>query len=146
MQVLASQAENTIDLMKPLDEQRAATFAYASGKWTVKQVLGHIIDTERIFAYRALRVARNDASPLEGFEQDDYVKASEMEHRRMADLFDEFRTVRAASISLFKSFAPEAWLRRGLANQFPFSVRGLIFQTAGHELHHVKILRERYLL
>lgn len=144
LHVLTSEVENTCALLKPLDEGRAGQ-AYAPGKWTIKQVAGHIIDTERIFAYRALRVARNDATPLPGFEQDDYVRFGPFDQCKLADLLDEFRMVRATTIALFRSLPPEVWMRRGVVNQFNVTVRGLAFQTAGHELHHAKILREKYL-
>jgi uncharacterized damage-inducible protein DinB len=145
LQLLASQVEDTAALLQPIDEHRAGEMRYAPGKWTVKQVLGHVVDTERIFTYRALRTARGDATPMPGFEQDDYVRFGPFDHCSLADLLDEFRIVRAASIALYRNLTPESWMRKGVANQFPVTVRGLAYLTAGHELHHAKILRERYL-
>jgi len=124
--------------------ERDGSFRYAPGKWTVKEVLGHITDTERIFAYRALRFARADQTPLPGFEQDDYVRSGGFSERTLADLAEEFGTVRSASISLFRSFKQDAWPRRGKANEKEVTVRALAFITAGHQIHHRIILEERY--
>ncbi|PJJ60671.1 DinB family protein [Hymenobacter chitinivorans] len=124
------------------DEQ--ARFAYAPGKWTIKEVLVHVIDTERIFAYRALRMARNDKTDLPGFEQDDYVPASEANERTMSSILEEYAAVRAATIALFRSFSETQLARTGSANGGPASVRALLFIIPGHELHHLSILRERY--
>jgi hypothetical protein len=143
--LLASQVEDTVALLQPIDEHRASDMRYAPGKWTVKQVLGHVVDTERVFTYRALRTARGDATPMPGFEQDDYVRLGPFEHCSLADLLDEYRIVRAASIALYSKLTPESWMRKGVANRFPVTVRGLAYLTAGHELHHLKILREKYL-
>jgi uncharacterized damage-inducible protein DinB len=145
LRLLATQVEDTVALLQPIEEHSAGELRYAPGKWTVKQVLGHVVDTERIFTYRALRTARGDATPMPGFEQDDYIRLGPFDHCSLADLLDEFRIVRAASITLYRKLTPESWMRRGVANQFPVTVRGLAYLTAGHELHHVKILRERYL-
>jgi len=130
-------------LSESLSEQ-AADFRYAEGKWSVKEVLGHISDSERIFAYRMLRIARGDQTPLAGFEQDDYVKTGNFPARALAELVEEFTAVRRASIVLLRSFDAAAWLRRGVANQKEISVRALAFILAGHERHHRRILQERY--
>jgi uncharacterized damage-inducible protein DinB len=124
--------------------ERDGNFRYAPGKWTVKEVLGHVSDSERIFVYRALRIARADQTPLSGFEQEDYVRGGNFAERTLADLAEEFALVRAASIALFKSLSKEAWQRRGVANKNEVSVRALAFIVAGHELHHRLILEERY--
>jgi len=124
--------------------ERDGSFRYAPGKWTVKEVLGHITDTERIFTYRALRIGRGDITPLPGYEQDDFVKNGGFEARTLADLVEEFGAVRSASIMLFRSFGEEAWSRRGVANQKEVTVRALAFITAGHQIHHRMILEERY--
>lgn len=118
---------------------------YAPGKWTVKEVVGHIADTERIFAYRILAVARGDQAVLPGFEQDDYVRAGGFGARPLDDLMTEFRAVRQGTLALLRGLPAEAWGRRGTANGFSVTVRGLAFLVAGHELHHAAILRERYL-
>ena len=139
--LLDKQIGETTTLLRSADPE----LAYAPGKWTVKQVVGHVVDTERIFAYRALRIARNDSAPSPGFEQDDYVRYGPFAQCSLADLLEEFRLVRASSIALYNKLDPEAWQRTGVANQFPVSVRGIAYLTAGHELHHAKILREKYL-
>ncbi len=143
--ILAAQLEQSTALLKSVDDRRASEFTYAPGKWTIKQILGHIIDTERIFSYRALSVARHDATPLPGFEQDDYVAAGSFNERALNALIDEYRAVRQSTIALFQNLPQQAWLRQGIANKYSVTVRGLAFLAAGHELHHVKILREKYL-
>jgi uncharacterized damage-inducible protein DinB len=125
--------------------ERDGSFRYAPGKWTVKEVLGHITDTERIFSYRALRIARGDQTPLPGFEQDDYVRSGAFGDRTLAGLAEEFGAVRTASVSLLRSFNEEAWSRRGVASQKEVTVRALGFMIAGHQIHHRIILEERYL-
>jgi DinB family protein len=124
--------------------ERDGNFRYAPDKWTVKEVLGHVIDAERIFTYRALRIARGDETPLPSFEQDDYVKNGGFSARTLADLLEEFDAVRGASISLFRSFDEAAWGRRGTASQKQVTVRALGFITAGHQIHHRMILEENY--
>jgi hypothetical protein len=124
--------------------ERDGSFRYAPGKWTVKEALGHINDTERIFAYRALRIARGDQTPLPGFEQDDFVKNGGFSERTLAELTEEFGHVRNASIALFRSLGDDAWVRRGVASQKEVTVRALAFMTAGHQIHHRLILEERY--
>jgi len=122
-----------------------ADFRYAPGKWSVKEVLGHLIDTERIMAYRALRISRNDPKPIEGFDQDDYVRNAPHGRCRLQDLVEEFACVRKASVCLFRSLDADAWLRRGTANKAEVSVRALAYIIAGHELHHRNLLVEKYL-
>jgi DinB superfamily len=124
--------------------ERDGNFRYAPDKWTVKEVLGHVNDAERIFAYRALRIARGDQTPLPAFEQNDYVRGGNFAERALVDLAEEFELVRAASIALFKSLQKEAWQRRGVASKNEVSVRALAYIVAGHELHHRQILEERY--
>ncbi len=141
--VLESQKLQMLQLFAGRSE-RDGSFRYAPGKWTVKEVLGHITDTERIFTYRALRFARGDETPLPGFEQDDYVKNGGFGGRTLASLAEEFGAVRSASIALYRSFGEEVWPRRGSANQKEVTVRALAFITAGHQMHHRIILEERY--
>lgn len=124
--------------------ERDGNFRYAPDKWTIKEILGHVTDTERIFTYRALRIGRGDETPLSSFEQDDYVKNGGFAARTLADLVDEFDAVRRASISLFRSFDDAAWGRRGVASQKQVTVRALGFITAGHQIHHRMILEENY--
>lgn len=142
---LSEQLQSTLKLLGGIDNNQAGTFVYAPGKWTIKEVVGHISDTERIFAYRALRFARHDSTPLPGFDQDDYVPFARSTERSLADLLNEFSLVRQSTIALFRSISSDAWLIRGTANNQSTTVRGVGFQLAGHEGHHVNILRERYL-
>jgi len=142
--ILRSQLDETLALIKSIPEARGE-FRYAEGKWSIKEVIGHVIDGERIFAYRALRFARGDSTPLSGFEQDDYVPNGSFNKRSLSDLADEYEHVRRSTISLFASLEPEAWNRRGSANNNESSVRGIAFIMAGHERHHLEILRTRYL-
>lgn len=120
-------------------------YAYAPGKWTIKELIGHIIDTERIMAYRALRFARNDDQNLPGFDENEYVKHSHYSERSLESLAEEFTLVRKANLFLFESFNEEELVRRGLANNNEVSVRALVFIIAGHLNHHQQVLKERYL-
>jgi len=140
---LDQQLAETLILLRGLSEQHGA-FRYGPSKWSVKEVLGHLVDTERIMAYRALRIARNDRTPLSGFEQDDYVKNGGFDQRSVGNLGREFEQVRRATISLFRNLEPEAWERSGVANNVEITVRALAYVIAGHELHHKAILKDRY--
>lgn len=120
-------------------------YAYAEGKWTVKELVQHIIDAERIFAYRALRIARKDQTPLPGFEENDYAPASEAGRRTADELIEELITVRKSTELLFKSFTDEMLNNKGTASNQPVSVNALGFITVGHFTHHKAILEERYL-
>ncbi len=117
---------------------------YAPGKWTPCEMLGHLIDAERIFTYRALRFARKDDTPLPGFEEDDYVAAAHADARSMEDLLEEFAAVRQATITLYRSLSEEAKWRCGLSNGNSMSVYALFYSTVGHFVHHAGVLRERY--
>ena len=119
-------------------------FRYAPGKWSAKESLGHPIDAERVFSYRALRFARNDQTPLAGFEQDDYVKYGPFAQCSLAGLVDEFTSVRKATLLLFRALDEAAWARRGVASNNPVTVRALAYMIAGHELHHRGILQQKY--
>ncbi len=145
---LTAQSDETIALLKPLPEEYATEFAYAPGKWTkntIKQIVGHLSDCERIFAYRALRLSRGDSTPLPSFEQDGYVTAADSNGRTLTSLVDELRIVRKSTLALFESLPQLAWLRRGQVSGRDATVRGIAYTIAGHELHHFRILRERYL-
>jgi hypothetical protein len=143
--VLTEQLESTLRLLERIDDRVAGTFKYAPDKWTIKQVVGHISDSERVFAYRALRLARNDATPLPGFDQDAWDPFARSNDRSLADLLNEFSLVRQSTMALIRSIPADAWLRRGIANGHSVTLRGVAFQIAGHEAHHVRILREKYL-
>jgi hypothetical protein len=119
-------------------------FRYADEKWTVREVIGHLIDAERIFTYRALRLARGDSTPLPPFEENDYVRTAGSEARTLTDLVDELRAVRESTVRMFASFPGEAWTRTGIVSGREVSVRALAYITAGHARHHLAILRERY--
>jgi hypothetical protein len=142
---LASQIGETLDLLASFDEKVAGTLVYAPGKWTLKQILGHVSDDERIFVYRALCLARHEPLPLPGFDQNEYVRFAGFETRSWSGLLDELRSVRETTLAFFGGHTPEAWRRRGNVNGHPASLRGLAFNIAGHERHHARIVRERYL-
>lgn len=124
--------------------EREGNFRYAPDKWSVKEVIGHIADSERIFMYRALRISRADRTPMEGFEQDDYVKNGDFGRRTLLEIAEEFDAVRNATLTLLRSLDEEAWRRSGLANKNEITVRALAYICAGHELHHRRILEEKY--
>lgn len=131
-------------LLAGIPESRGG-FRYADGKWSVREVVGHLIDAERIFAYRALRIARGDATPLASFDENEYARTAGSDQRTLADLAAELRAVRDSSVALFASLPDDAWARSGTASGKTISVRALAYITAGHARHHLKILRERYL-
>ncbi|GAB4512878.1 MAG: DinB family protein [Allomuricauda sp.] len=131
-------------LLEEIPEEKL-TYAYAEGKWTLAEALVHMLDTERIFQYRALCIARNDKSEFPGFDQDAYVPVSNANNRSKKDLINEYVAVRDSSITLFASLDEEALKRVGVASGSKMSVRALGFITSGHQAHHVRILRERYL-
>jgi hypothetical protein len=140
---LAAQQDAVAATFGPLDE-RTALHRYEPGKWSVKEVLGHLTDAERVFSHRALRFARADATPLPGFDENAYVPAAGFDRRDIASLLSEWRAVRTATLALFQGLDPEAWDRRGIASEAPASVRALAYMTAGHTDHHLGVLRERY--
>jgi len=141
---LGKQLDDTLALINIIPQARG-DFRYAEGKWSIKELLGHVIDSERVFTYRALRFGRGDATPLSGFEQDDFVRGGSFDQRTLGDLAQEYEYVRRSTISLFANLKAGAFDRRGSANNNEVSVRGLAFIIAGHEVHHVRILKERYL-
>lgn len=143
LELLATQQDETTKKLSSLTEDQE-NYRYAQGKWSVKEVLGHLIDTERIMAYRLLRFARGDQSPLAGYEDESYVKEGMFHGREMADLLEEYQAVRASSISLLRGIPAEAWVRKGLANNSECSARALAYIIAGHELHHRSLLADRY--
>lgn len=121
-------------------------FRYAQNKWTVKELLGHLIDGERVFSYRALRISRGDETPLAGFEENQYVANGNFSDSSFDDLLEEFTALRRANVLMFKNFSEAMWLRRGTASDQTVSVRALAFMMVGHVRHHTNILRERYLI
>jgi uncharacterized damage-inducible protein DinB len=144
VETLRAQIGDTLSLLRTIPEQRAS-YRYASGKWSIKEVVGHMADVERIMTYRALRIARGDATPLPGFDENSYVPAGNFEARSLASLAHEFEEVRRATVAFLETLEPDAAARRGSANNNEISARALAYIIAGHERHHVGILRERYL-
>jgi hypothetical protein len=144
LQALEEQIVETQALLQRISDEDAL-YRYEPGKWTIKEMLGHLIDAERIFAYRALRFARADESELQGFEQEPYVTASGHNDIPISELIDEFVLVRKSNVLMFRHLPVEAWLRVGVASKNRVTVRALAWILAGHEMHHVRILRERYL-
>ena len=141
---LKEQGDETAVLLGSLSETMAM-HTYEPGKWTIKEVLGHIIDTERIMAYRALCFSRKESMALPGFDQDEYVEYGNFNERKISDIVKEFVTLRASNIALFESFNQEQLLQIGSANSREVSVRALIYMIAGHEAHHINIIKEHYL-
>ncbi len=142
--LLRDQMVETSALLRGLPADRA-DHAYAPGKWTVKQVVGHVTDTERIMAYRALRIARSDSTDLPGFDENHYVANANFADRSLGDLLEELQVVRSSTIHLAKNLDPSVLTHRGSANGAAVSVRALLYIIGGHERHHVGLLRERYL-
>jgi hypothetical protein len=134
----------TGELLAEFGEERG-DHRYGPDKWSVKETVGHLMDVERIFAVRALAFARLDPGPLPGMEQDDYVAGANFGSRTLADLYDEYKLIRASNVILFRSFDDEVAARRGTASGVEFTVRSIPYVLAGHELHHVGILRDRYM-
>ena len=142
--VLGAQPTQLQDLLTAMPEDRGA-FRYAEGKWSVKELISHLIDGERIFAYRVLRISRADETPIEGFEQDGYIENSHANERSFAELLEEFSLLRRANMIMFKNLDDGDWQRTGTASEATVSVRALAYIMAGHVDHHLNILRERYL-
>jgi len=144
VQTLDQQTAHTLPALRAVTEEKSL-HRYAPGKWSIKEVLGHMIDAERIFSYRALRFARHDPTPLPGFDQDPYVEAANFDSHPWNDLIAEFEHVRRSTILFLGALKPEDLLRSGTASGNPITVRALGYIIAGHELHHMAILRDRYL-
>ena len=140
---LEKQPAELRSLFANLDESQG-TFAYKAGQWTLKEVLSHLIDGERIFAYRILRISRADETPIEGFEQDGYIEYSNANNRSFAELLEEFDLQRRSNLLLIKNLSDDATSRHGTASGLGISVRGLIYIMAGHVRHHFSILKDRY--
>jgi hypothetical protein len=141
---LENQIDEISELFEKVPEERG-TFAYEDGKWTIKELLSHLIDGERMFAYRVFRIARGDKTPIEGFEQDGYIENSHANGRPIAELMEEFTLLREANLILFENLEDEDWVRTGTANNVEISVRSLAWIMVGHVRHHMSILRSRYL-
>jgi hypothetical protein len=141
--VLGAQSRELADLASSVAAD-GEIFRYGPGKWSVREVLGHVIDTERVFGYRAFCIARGEQQPLPGFDQNEYAAAADFHNRRLADLASEFAVVREASLYTLRHLKDADWDRRGTASGHPVSVRAVAFMMAGHVRHHLKMLEERY--
>ncbi|MBO0721708.1 MAG: DinB family protein [Blastocatellia bacterium] len=142
VETLSGQIEDSLTFLRGLSDVQGE-LRYAPGKWSVKEVIGHLIDVERIFAYRALRIARSDRTPLPGFDENEYVAHASFPS--LNDLAAEYQAVRNSNLYFFRSLSEETWLRRGIASSNEISVRAIAYILAGHELHHLGIIRSRYL-
>lgn len=142
--ILRNQLDETTTLLRSIPEARGG-MRYAEGKWTIKELIGHVIDGERVFAYRALRFARGDATPLPGFDQDVFMSGAPFANVTLAELIAELASVRQATIFLFAHLDDDAWSRRGVASDSEVTVRALAHIISGHELYHREILQSRYL-
>jgi len=144
LNVLEESLPQTIAFLHSLNPENW-NYRYADNKWSIKEVMLHVIDTERIMAYRALRIARNDKTPLAGFDQDEYIPYVNAENRSPTSIIEEYKSVRNATIEMYKYFSDEMLSAAGTASGNPFTPRALGFVIAGHEKHHLRIVRERYL-
>jgi hypothetical protein len=142
--VLENQQSEMLEVFQQIPEERSL-YAYAEGKWSIRELIGHLTDGERIFAYRALRISRGDKTPIEGFEQDGYIENSNFKNTPLSELTGELLLVRKANLIFFKNLSSEAWVRTGTASGNPVSVFALAYIMAGHVRHHMQILNERYL-
>lgn len=144
MEFLNETNKATVTLLESVSEE-GSLFRYSPGKWSIKELIGHLSDTERIFSYRALRFARGDSTELAGFDQDDYIGAADFDSIKFSAIVEDFIAVRRASLTLYSNLPIDAFKRTGVASGASVTVRALAYMTAGHELHHVNILKSRYL-
>ena len=140
---LSLQRERIVALLSPVTDDEA-TFRYGPGKWSIKEVVGHITDTERVFAYRLVSIARGDATPLPGFDENAWVAGAGFDGRPLSELLADWVTTRNSTLALVRSLPPAAWERRGTANDQPITTRALIYLLLGHVEHHAAVLRQRY--
>jgi hypothetical protein len=141
---MEEQSKATASMLSRLSDAEAA-FRYAPDKWSVKGIIGHVGDCERVFAYRALAISRGESTSLPGFDENEYAKAANFDERPLSELVDEYVAVRKATVALFRGLPAEAWDRRGVANKHPITVRGQAYVALGHERHHLNVLRDSYL-
>lgn len=144
IEILRKQGEDTLELLGSLTEEQGA-YRYAPGKWSLKEAFGHVIDNERIMSYRLLRIARGDTTPLPGYDQDVLVPGAGFDSFPIRQLAEDYAAVRQATLTLLRGLSEEAWLRKGTASNATISARALACVICGHELHHLRIIRERYL-
>ncbi|GIO12382.1 hypothetical protein J19TS2_19370 [Cohnella xylanilytica] len=144
IEILRKQGEDTLELLGSFTEEQGA-YRYAPGKWSLKEAFGHIVDNERIMSYRLLRIARGDTTPLPGYDQDILVPGAGFDSLPIRQLAEDYAAVRQATLTLLRGLSEEAWLRKGTASNTTISARALACVICGHELHHLRIIRERYL-
>lgn len=142
--ILESDTRDALRLLDSISDPKSF-FRYAPGKWTIREAVLHVADVERVLCYRALRFARGDSTELAGFEPSDYVSPSDAENRTWRSIIQEFSAVREATLSFFRNMPPDAWLRGGVADGSPYTVRAIAFTLVGHSIHHRKLLSQRYL-
>ena len=142
--ILRQQRAKVIELLASLRDEQAG-YRYAPDKWSLKEVIGHLIDTERVFVYRAMSIARDEKQSLPGFDQNEYVVTGDFDSRPLEGLIREYEAVRNASLAFFESLDEASWLKTGMANDVTVSVRAIGYIVPGHEAHHLAILEERYL-
>lgn len=142
--ILSEAKKETIAFLQVLPPEKWE-YRYAPEKWTIKEIILHLMDSERVFAYRILRIGRGDQTPLPGFDQDVFVPNSDANNRSAKSLIEEYETVREATLQLIRNFTPEMWRRTGIASGVSFSPLSIAFITAGHEIHHLRVIKERYL-
>ncbi|RKP58016.1 DinB family protein [Cohnella endophytica] len=141
---LAQALQSTTELLSGVTEEQG-NYRYAPGKWSLKEVLGHITDNERIMGYRLLRIARGDRTPLSGYDQDELMSGASFDACSFADLLEDYAAVRRSTLTLLKGLSDEAWTRSGIVNDNPSTVRAWAYIIAGHEIHHLNIVRDKYL-
>lgn len=146
LEILREQSEKVIRLYETLAAPDGGDYRYAEGKWSLKEVLGHMIDTERIFAYRALCIARGEQQPLPGFDQDEYMQKNPFAHLSLDRLINLYRLTRLSNLALFETFTEADERRMGVCSNYPLSARALVTMIAGHERHHLNVLADRYKL
>jgi hypothetical protein len=144
LDIIEKQIDETVRFLGTIDENKAA-HRYAPGKWSLKGVVGHVIDVERLFQYRAMVFARNDSTPQPSMEPDDWARGANFDERTLADLTAEYRIVRDSGLALFRTFDREIAMRRGVASQREFTVRAIPYILTGHNIHHFSVIKERYL-
>ncbi|MBO9606538.1 MAG: DinB family protein [Paenibacillaceae bacterium] len=142
--ILTEQLETNAAFLAAIPEERAL-HRYAPGKWSLKEVVGHIADTERVMSYRLLRIARGDKTPLPGFDENEFVKGAAFDSYTLAELIEDWTNVRRATLTLLRGLPEDAWSRRGYVSNGETTARALAYITAGHELHHIGVIKERYL-
>ncbi len=144
LEIMETNMTDTASLLAGVGEDKAG-YRYAPGKWSIKQVVGHLTDVERLFGYRTMAFARRDKAPLPSFDQNEYVEHANFDNRSLRNIAGEFECIRRSTVALFRSFDPDVLMRTGIASGFSFTVRSVAFILAGHEIHHVGVLKERYL-